>query len=456
VKDEIGYYAKQYESASQPRQFGMDDLLQEQRRLVELWPMWQKRAAESGAKDEERARAMRSDLLGWALEQDYALQAGNYAAPLQPQVGLLNTALRASAHAMQVFLNLHPAFKYRWTAQTLCKVTRLLGDATFLATFAELGERALIAPGRHARLGVFVMNSLSPGAYDGRHRAMVQAELDGLVTAMQEFGVGDKITCHSCGAEKFGDASIAAKSGWVRDHNPPTALVNLIDEGKDIGLPLYRKSGTSYRQILLPQCMRCSAEQSSIVNKVVELLSGMKKTKGGALDLRRRVMAKLTAQERDNFARLVLNPCIGWSDEGQSGKGIACDQDGKATVSWTNGRHLYVDLVTSGKSGSFAGVDDDMLEALGNTHGCHTCVDVPNQTDAYRTMSWIADHQPPTALVERGLAELPQIVYPHCHACSKAQSVGIRKLVRQFDTCFGKEWSTQWTEELKTLGYNDV
>lgn len=434
-------------------------IVEELRHCAELSEGWARSAETHRLEDLANAEAARDEILTHSVAQDFALQLENYAPSDQGMVQVLRAALEATPQARQIFLALHPRFKYGWTAPTLCRMAKLLGDAAFLSTWTALHDAGLLAPGRHARLGVMVMNALRAGSYDQRHREMVQSELDGLVTAMREYGVGDAITCHSCGAASFGDPS---RSGWIRDHNPPTAFVKLQNsKGVDLGLPRYQKTAfNGDRQILLPQCMRCSTAQSSIASRAaaeLEALCDAGKLRGAdANTTRRRLRRKLSDDEWAQLCRLVLNPGIGWSVEGQAGDpdAIVFDVHGAAQVTPL----AFVDaaLVTSGGPGSFAALDETRLDAMGNLHGCHTCIDTPNQTDAYRGVSWIADHQPPTALVARGLAELPQIVYPHCHACSKRQSQLVRTLVGLFDGCFGAGWSDQWATEVLSHGYNDV
>jgi hypothetical protein len=431
----------------------------ELRHCAELSAAWVQRAEAHRLEDVASAERTRHEILTHAVAQDFALQLENYAPSDRGMVQVLRAALEATPQARQIFLALHPRFKYGWTAPTLCRMAKLLGDGEFLSTWTELHEAGLLAPGVHARLGVMVMNALRAGSYDQRHREMVQSELDGLVTAMREYGVGDAITCHSCGAARFGDPS---RSGWIRDHNPPTAFVKLQnDKGIDLGLPRYQKTASNVgRQILLPQCMRCSTAQSSIASRAATELESLHVAGtlhgADAANTRRLLRAKLSGDEWAQLCRLVLNPGIGWSVEGQAGapQAVAFDVHGAAQVTPL----AFVDpaLVTSGGPGSFAALDETALDALGNLHGCHTCIDTPQQTDAYRGVSWIADHQPPTALVARGLAELPQIVYPHCHACSKRQSQLVRKLAGLFDGCFGVGWSDQWANEILGAGYNDV
>ncbi len=391
-----------------------------------------------------------------ALENDYGLKVDNYEASAQVHVNLLIAALQGSATARQVYLFLHPRLKYEWTVPTLCRMAKMLSDGPFLAAWDDLANAGLIQPGPHAKLGVAVMNSLAPGAYGNEHRGMVQSELDELVDAMEEFGLGRAITCHSCGADEFADRSAL---GWIRDHNPPTSLVNL-KVASAMGMRLYaRNSLTATRQILLPQCLQCSTKQSSIAAKATAILAeGLDGPNASAVKANPRayLMASLTdPNERLDLARLVLNPGVGWSAEVRSGtpQNITLQPDG--SLSFTPGVDLATlgNLVTTGGAGSFAGIDEDALAVLGANWGCHTCIDVPVQGDPYRGISWIADHQPPTALVARGLMEMPQIVFPHCHKCSKTQSQKVRKLCAIFDGCFGTGWVDAWTAKIREVGY---
>ncbi|MFO0651211.1 MAG: hypothetical protein U0326_33615 [Polyangiales bacterium] len=406
--------------------------------------------------DRQEKAAFRLQAQQAALDNDYGLQLGNYDPSAQPHVQLLRTALTSSATARQVYLFLHPKLKYEWTVPTLCRMAKMLSDGPFLAAWDELADAGLLQPGPHAKLGVAVMNSLAPGAYGNEHRGMVQRELDELVDAMEEFGLGRAITCHSCGATEFADRNAL---GWIRDHNPPTSLVNLKVTDA-MGLRRYaRNSLTATRQILLPQCLQCSTQQSSIAAKATAILDeGLNGSSASAVKANPRayLMAALTdPSERQDLARLVLNPGVGWSQEVQNGtpQAIVMQADGTLNFTPTVDLSALGSVVTTGGSGSFAGIDEDALATLGATLGCHTCIDVPVQNDPYRGISWIADHQPPTALVARGLMEMPQIVFPHCHRCSKTQSQRVRKLCGIFDGCFGSAWADVWTAKIRDAGY---
>lgn len=393
------------------------------------------RDAEAAIADEQYAVQMA------ALQNDFALQDANYTDTTIP--ALLRQALgqrtRYGAVARQLFLYMHPRLKYRWTQPLACRAVKLLTSAEFLdayhlLTHGDGGETPPLAqPGPFAKLGVFVMNATTPGSYDARHRQLVQWELDDLVEAMLEYRMDPTIVCHSCGSDSYGAPGMR---GWIRDHNPPTALVGAAATA--LGLPTHTdRWGTTGRQILLPQCQECSTRQGAVTNKIVELWTAHGGTLTGQSsgDVRAALAALLPSEEdRADFLRLVLSPGVGWNNPGIDG----------------------TRLVTTGQPGSFAGVDDDYLGALGDTLGCHTCTDVPAQTDPYRNVSWIADHQPPTALVERGLAELPQVVYPHCLQCSNTQSRLVAALARLFDGCFGKKFTDTWIAAIQETGYDEV
>ncbi|BDC49472.1 hypothetical protein F183_A17880 [Bryobacterales bacterium F-183] len=438
-----------------------DQARRELAHLSQLVQAWKQKAEECAREDYQWVVMQRNELLRQSIVNDFALQQENYKSGDRPWVQALQTAVQSDPRAAHIFMSLHPRFKYKWSAPAMCRMTKLLTDGApngFLDIWHQLDQAGLSAPGPYARLGVFVMNSLSPGAYDDSHREMVQWELDQISQGMKEFGIGDRITCHSCGRDEFRDPN---KSGWIRDHNPPTAMVELLDDfGIDLGLRFYTKTPTNTRQqILLPQCLGCSTRQSSIAARTKEILSANPSLRGQPADqVRTYLGTQLTPEELSDLLRLVLNPCVGWSHQGQSNNAanVLYDALGQAQLTFDPGMNLPTEIVTSGVRGSFAGVDNDRVAAMGDLYGCHTCIDVANQTDAYRGISWIADHQPPTALVMRGLAELPQLVLPHCHACSKKQSNLTRKLAAIFDGCYGKGWSDTWCQELGINQYDDV
>lgn len=66
----------------------------------------------------------------------------------------------------------------------------------------------------------------------------------------------------------------------------------------------------------------------------------------------------------------------------------------------------------------------ETISLLGEEHGCHSC----GATDPGKYGTWIGDHQPPTGLVKRGLVNDPQILVPHCEACSQRQSNLVRDI----------------------------
>lgn len=412
-----------------------------------IQPVWQEELRNKQQALPQRALEAQQQAQWRALKSDYALQVGNYANPQIPQTftSLLSENSKAGAVRRQIFLFLHPRLKYTWTAEVACRFLKLLAHEPFLQQFDRLHQAHLIQPGPYAKLGIFVMNALTPGSYDSRHRAMVQSELDQVLLGMHEYGLGETITCHSCNSETFGNTDDRA---WIRDHNPPTSLVELAGVCPGLGLPFYNdaKGGTG-KQILLPQCMECSTRQGVITDKVCTLLRPVVKANQlGTIvgPLRDWIEARLEPADRDELHRLILNPAAAWvRHQPQTG--------------FVKGNFVPTPLVTTGRvAGSFAGIDDDLLRQMGDQLGCHTCPDPAPQTDPFRNVSWIADHQPPTALVERGLMELPQIVYPHCRRCSLGQAREVRALCRIFDGCFGEDFKEGWVATLKEAAYSDL
>lgn len=385
-----------------------------------------------------------------SLDADFALRPGNYA-KLQ-ECEQLRLALAASGVARQLFLLMHPRLKYIDDATHRCKLHKLLASADVLDAFRVLDEKNLVHPGPHAKLGVMVMNALVPGSYDDRHREMVQSELDGLAAAMDEFGMDRVIRCHSCGHEApSGRAPEEAAPMWIRDHNPPTALFQLgraVYHGK-LGVADYPGNGVQRGQCLLPQCRECSKRQGSLMARVTKLIEALPPGRATHpnFDLTGHLRGEFVrldgdAAQWDDFVRVALRPMGGW----------------RAPVDHTPALQNVAlgGLVTTGNAGSFTGVDEDLMRRLGVAFGCHTCTDVAVQADPFRNIRWIADHQPPTALVARGLMELPQLVYPHCWKCSDAQAQGMRGLARLYDGCFGKDYKETFAALVREKEWSDL
>jgi hypothetical protein len=402
----------------------------------------------------QETRAEREQLQGTvqdpSLEVDFACQASNYA-KLQ-EFEALRLALAASGVARQLFLLMHPRFKYIDDAEHRCKIHKFLASPEVLTAFRDLDEANLVHPGPHAKLGVMVMNAAVPGSYDDRHRELVQSELEKIAGAMDEFGMDREIRCHSCGhASPSGRSTEEAKPLWIRDHNPPTALYELgsaVYRDK-LGLTSYDGNGVTGHQILLPQCRECSKRQGSLMARVTKLLKGVATTTltHPQFDLvawlrDAFVQADGTTSGWDDFVRVALRPMGGW---------MAPEDLRGELQSAPLGR-----LVTTGGAGSFDGIDDALMRRVGAHLGCHTCTDVARQVDPFRNISWIADHQPPTALVARGLMELPQLVYPHCWKCSDAQAQAIRRVTTHFNKCFGKDYPDTFRDIIEKGGHDDL
>src|SRR4029078_5244318 len=71
-------------------------------------------------------------------------------------------------------------------------------------------------------------------------------------------------------------------------------------------------------------------------------------------------------------------------------------------------------------------------------HSCRATVPVPQEL-------WTADHVSPSFLIELGLRQGPQILYPQCIYCRKAQSV----LAAGFKRCWNasetaEQWDANW------------
>jgi hypothetical protein len=379
-----------------------------------------------------------------ALSNDYALQPANY---VDPQLAIqLQSILQSSMTAVCMFLFMHPLLKYSGDSKLACRIRKYLASAEAQQSFQALDDQNLIQPGPFAKLGVFVINALSPGSYDQRHRDLIQTEIAAIVQGMQEHGMNPEITCHSCGTNRVSGVSAQDEaSNWIRDHNPPTALYNLGSaKYARLGLNDYTGNGILNGQVLLPQCRECSKRQGSVVSNVVDTLEDISVFDwlNPSFDVLAFLQQRLDNAVWVDFQRLVCNPMAGWRNP----------NDLSAAVAAFDLRRLVV----TGNAGSFAGSDDTILKGLGAAVGCHTCTDVAVQNNPYRNIHWIADHQPPTALVARGLMELPQVVYPHCWNCSERQSKMVANLCRLFESCFGKTFKTQFVRQIKDQAWQDM
>lgn len=364
-----------------------------------------------------------------ALSDDYVLQPENYLASKAGDYETWKLILNGNTTAAEMFLFMDPRLKYG--ESKVCCMQTFLSAQSALDCFQRLDDANLIQPGPYAKVGVFIINALVPGSYDQRHREMVQSELDEITQGMVEHKLDPTIRCHSCGTDECSGLPPAqAASSWIRDHHPPTALYEM---GKDVCKKLGIARPKRHHQILLPQCRECSKRQGAIMSKVKEIIKGLKVT---GPDWLAAITKSLNPLDFADFERLVLKPMDGWPG------GIEED--------------CLNALAVTGGPGSFSGFDEKKLKSLGQTKGCHTCIDITVQNDPYRHISWIADHQPPTALIARGLMEMPQVVYPHCWACSEKQSSMVAELSRLFDGCFGKDFKGSWVDKIRDAKWESM
>ncbi len=81
--------------------------------------------------------------------------------------------------------------------------------------------------------------------------------------------------------------------------------------------------------------------------------------------------------------------------------------------------------VPSSGPGKILQSEREQLNPIGNESGCHSCGATSPGT---KSGNWIGDHQPVSRTVPAGT---PQVLYPHCQACSNAQGLWIINLIRQ-------------------------
>lgn len=74
--------------------------------------------------------------------------------------------------------------------------------------------------------------------------------------------------------------------------------------------------------------------------------------------------------------------------------------------------------------------ESQTIQVLGEEYGCHSC----GAKDPGQYGTWVGDHQPPTALVDRNIASAGhQILVPHCEICSSRQGNLVREIVKVFN-----------------------
>ena len=83
------------------------------------------------------------------------------------------------------------------------------------------------------------------------------------------------------------------------------------------------------------------------------------------------------------------------------------------------------DSVPSSAPGKITQAERDLLNPIGDASGCHSCA---ASTPGVKSGNWIGDHQPVSRTVTPGT---PQVLYPHCQACSNDQGLWIINLIRQ-------------------------
>lgn len=81
--------------------------------------------------------------------------------------------------------------------------------------------------------------------------------------------------------------------------------------------------------------------------------------------------------------------------------------------------------VPSSGPGKITQGERDQLNPIGNESGCHSC---GASSPGTKSGNWIGDHQPVSRTVPAGT---PQVLYPHCQACSNAQGLWIINLLRR-------------------------
>jgi hypothetical protein len=266
-----------------------------------------------------------------------------------------------------------------------------------------------------------------------------------------------KLVCHSCGVDEPGKRADELKHKWRLDHQPPTALVEneLPELAGYLKMPKIGRGVQSEKDIqrLFPQCYECERKQSVLIAKVirwVNTLAGVKAECGfgmwngkqwsGSGDPKA-VTAYLTTKRSAEIQQFLSSNCnipeFIWtkvlSNEEAKRFVALARQPGSA---WGKDRNDVInDLPCLSRAGSYPTNEQqlDNINNIGKEYGCHSC----RNKDAMTGLGWIADHQPPTALVDARLIDGPQILLPHCLKCSHDQSALVRQIVGEYEYCFG-------------------
>jgi hypothetical protein len=376
------------------------------------------------------------------------------------------------------------------------------GDAAFRAKFLEL-----------ARSETFIRALQHPLFHTGpnAHRGVVAA---GPVATPYEraqiVALGTEYGCHNCGHRHPQPKWAHVLNYWILDHQPPRsknflammvegfrlvrpimdfdfdnldeklekvlAPIRYVDrDGNDHELAAYVKNNREallatlqtlreytadhseenfYRFFL--HCHDCAGLQGGIMQSIVKIWAEIaaeyeridsKKAKPREIAYYLQCIAQL-----HDLLSEALDPARPLIRLGES-IGGPCSIDGSAAAGTTEQRGTLVKLSASLREGggeikSALGFENRLLLKVSGAacHSCRATVPVPGEL-------WTADHVSPSFLIELGLRQGPQILYPQCVYCRKAQSV----LAAGFKRCWlasgtAEEWDANWQ---KIVGVRD-
>ncbi len=415
---------------------------------------------------------------------DQALDPANYSTGNgQSLAKELKSLTDKSPDVAKIFQFVSPDLKYTWSDLDFCRFVHYVKEPKVLEAYREGFNSGLLQPGKFAQVAVFAAGeklgqTVSAGYYRQSQREMVQAELQKIVEGLQDLGKDSAIVCHSCKATKPSDDVYKRMNHyWRYDHQPPTAFFGdrahpelrkfIASNHQMHGAKKVSELKKGFVQRLYPQCFQCERNQSVLVAALIrwhQTLAKIKEDCGFLWDETSEVwtgaadstlvkqseiaVAKKFRNKPDDLAAIntflqsadfdILN-CI---------RTVAMPGDWKSLCTLTlhggdkfNTRQMdkeeveeaLGDLPQVARVGAYpVGMEFERIGQVGQELGCHTC----GCSEPLRGLTWIADHQPPTGLADVKLMETPQLLLPHCLACSTRQSTLMRTLVEHFNECY--------------------
>jgi hypothetical protein len=253
-------------------------------------------------------------------------------------------------------------------------------------------------------------------------------------TKIQELGAQHK--CHTCCCDNPAGQGVGK---WIADHQPPTALLQILEkdllsdlkvldnlaatvalnpdfyltfvEMKHLFRDLQDDLGDEYR--VYPHCGKCSLTQSSLIKKIKDTVKVVTQL--------RTTFVREAKLRSPNAAAHCQNLFTAFIELGA----FFADGIGLGLIRKSHDDSLSEET----KSAQATPSEKQAVQVLGGKNGCHSCPVKDPRIGAV----WIADHQPPTALVTTGLVRSKQYLYPQCADCSSEQSKVTNRIARRFE-----------------------